>query len=273
MGGGIAQTVAGAGIPVILRELTPELAEAAKANITKGLKRAVDKEKLTAAKMNAILDHIAVTDDLNSLADADLVIEAIVEDLDKKKELFAALSEICRPTTTMATNTSALSITAIAEACARPERFVGMHFFNPVPVMALVEVIRGQRTDAATIATAKSFAERIGKTPVLVNEAPGFIVNRLLIPYINEAALAAGDGVASREDIDRAMMLGAAHPMGPLALADMIGLDVVVDILKTLESELKDPKYAASPLLKELVAAGALGRKSGRGFFVYDRKG
>jgi 3-hydroxybutyryl-CoA dehydrogenase len=270
MGRGIAQVVAAAGIPVVLRELDSELAARAFDGIKKSLQRAVEKGKAALGDADVVLSRIRVTDSLQEGADAQLVIEAIVEDLSKKQALFAELDALLPPDSVLATNTSALSISRIASVTHRPERVLGMHFFNPVPVMKLVEVIRGERTAPKTVAAAKAFAERIGKTPVEVRESPGFVVNRLLIPFINEAAWACMGGIARREDIDTTMTLGAGHPMGPLALADLIGIDVVVGILETLERELGDPKYRPCPLLKDMMRNGTLGRKTGRGFFDYD---
>lgn len=269
MGRGIAQTIATAGVAVVLREINEAAAQRALAGIRDSLRRAVDKQKIDADEMERALLHLRVTDRLADGADAPLAIEAIVEQLDAKQALFAELDRLLAPTAILATNTSALSVSRIAEACAHPERVLGLHFFNPVPALPLVEVVKGQRTSAETVAAARAFVERIGKAPIVVHEAPGFVVNRLLIPLINEAAQACAAGVASAADIDAAMKLGAGHPTGPLALADLIGLDIVVAILETLERELGDPKYRPCPLLKDMVLAGTLGRKTKKGFFEY----
>ena len=273
MGRGIAQVVATAGMPVVVKEITRERAQKALEGIQKGLQRATASGKLSPVDMQAALARIRATDRLQDGADAQLVIEAIVEDLETKKSVFRELDRLVSADAILATNTSALSITEIAGATSHPERVIGMHFFNPVPAMRLVEIIRGRDTAPHVVAAARAFAERIGKTPVEVHEAPGFVVNRLLIPMINEAAYACMDGVAAREDIDKAMVLGAGHPMGPLALADLIGIDIIVGILQTLEREFRNPKYRPCPLLQEMVRDGTLGRKTGRGFFSYERKG
>ncbi len=273
MGRGIAQAVAAAGIPVILREVDESLARKARDGIEKSLQRAVEKQKITADQARATVSGITATSRLADIAGAGLVVEAIVENLAVKQALFAELESIVAPSALLATNTSALSVSAIAGGCRHPERVVGLHFFNPVPAMKPVEIIRATRTSDACVAAARAFAERIGKVPIEVKEAPGFVVNRLLIPYINEAARALGDGIASAKDIDTVMELGAGHPMGPLALADMIGIDIVVSILETLERGLGDARYRPCEVLRRMVAEGRLGRKSGRGFFDYgDRK-
>ena len=272
MGRGIAQAVAAAGVPTTICEVSAELAQKAKAAIEQSLQRALEKQKVTAAQMCDALAKIAVTDRLSDGAGVDLVIEAIIEDLGAKQELFRKLEAVVAAEAILATNTSALSVTAVASVCARPERVLGLHFFNPVPAMKLVEVIRGSRTSDRTVAAAIGFAGQIGKVPVEVKDMPGFVVNRLLIPAINEAAYACQEGVADRKAIDTAMELGAGYPMGPLALADMIGIDIVVEILETFEREWTNPRYRPCPLLKEMVKAGALGRKTGRGFFEYPAK-
>ena len=270
MGRGIARAIAAAGIAVTVRELNADLAHRAIEAIRRSLARAVEKEKITPDQMQSTLANIATTDDLKEAAGSGIVIEAIVEDVEKKKDVFAALDAICSPQTILATNTSALSIENIASACKRPERVLGLHFFNPVPAMKLVEIIKGHHTTAEAVSQVRAFADRIGKTAIEVNESPGFVVNRLLIPMINEAAYASMEGVAAREDIDTAMKLGAAHPMGPLALGDLIGLDIVVQILEIMADAFNNPKYVPCPLLKELVKKGSLGRKTGRGFFEYE---
>ena len=269
MGRGIAQVTAASGMDVALRDMNDDLTAAALAAIEKGLDRAVEKGKVTDEAKRAILARVRAADDLTDAAKADFIIEAVPEDMDMKKDLFRRLDEICPPGTVLATNTSALSISKIAAATKHPGRVVGMHFFNPVPVMKLVELIRGKETSEETMRRAREFAVRIRKTPIVVKEAPGFIVNRLLIPMINEAIGAWSDGIASAEDIDAAMQLGAGHPIGPLALADRIGLDIVLDIMETLEGEFNDPKYRPAPLLRRMVAEGKLGRKTKQGFYSY----
>ena len=269
MGRGIVQVTASAGINVTIRDMDAEWTAAALAAIEKSLASTVRKGKMTEEAKTAALARIHTAETLDDAARADLVIEAIPEDLDLKRNLFSQLDAICPPGTLLATNTSALSISAIAEAAAHPERVLGIHFFNPVPAMKLVEIIKGRATSDEAIARAGEFARQIGKTPVDVKEAPGFIVNRLLVPMINEAICACEDGVASAKDIDAAMRLGAGHPMGPLALADLIGLDIVLDIMETLEKEFDDPKYRPALLLKRMVVAGKLGRKTKQGFYDY----
>ncbi len=269
MGRGIAQTIAASGIAAVICEVSDELADAAIGKIRGSLQRAVDREKITPEQMDATLAKLSAVSDVQKAAGAGLVIEAIIEDLDAKKALFAELDRICDPAAILATNTSALSISDIASACGDPGRVVGMHFFNPVPAMKLVEIVCGSATSEPTVKEAMAFVEAVGKTPVQVSESPGFVVNRLVIPLINEAAHAAAEKVASPADIDTAMMLGAAHPMGPLALADLIGIDIVVDILESLATQLDDPKYKPCGLLCEMVSAGKLGKKTGSGFYDY----
>lgn len=239
--------------------------------LDKSLGRLVKKEKITEKDKENILNKVKITTNYEDLKECDLVIEAIAEDMDIKKATFKALDEVCKKDAILATNTSSLSITEIAAATNRPDKVVGMHFFNPVPVMKLVEVIKGIGTSEETEEKIMELSKELGKTPVKVEEAPGFVVNRILIPMINEAVGILGDGVASAEDIDEAMKLGANHPMGPLALADLIGLDVCLAIMGVLYNEFGDSKYRAHPLMRKMVRGGYLGRKTGRGFFDYSK--
>lgn len=276
MGSGIAQAIAEGGRQALLADAIPGAAEKAKGRIAVSLDKAIAKGKITPDVKEAVLGRITALGDFKEIAagtavDAavDMVIEAITENAAVKKELFSELDKVLGPQAIFASNTSALSVTELARATSRPERFIGMHFFNPAPIMKLVEIIRGADTAEGTFEAVRVLAEQLGKTPVTVNEAPGFVVNRLLVPMINEAVYALMEGVASAEDIDTAMKLGAGHPMGPLALADMIGLDVCLAIMEALDAEFGDPKYRPCPLLRKMVRAGRLGRKSGRGFFDY----
>ena len=269
MGSGIAQAFAQKGYEVIVRDIKDEFVDRGLGNIRKGLEKRVARGKMTEEDKDAILSKISGTTDMNLAADCDLVVEAAVENMKIKQSIFAELDKICKPETVLASNTSSLSITEVAVATTRPDKVIGMHFFNPAPVMKLVEVIRGAATSDETFATVKALAEAIGKTPVEVKEAPGFVVNRILIPMINEAAFILQEGVATAEDIDTAMKLGANHPMGPLELGDLIGLDVCLAIMDVLYNETGDSKYRACTLLRKYVRAGWLGRKSGRGFHNY----
>ena len=269
MGLDIAQVFAKKGFDVVVRDINDDIIKASEGRLNKGLDKLVSKGKMDEAKKADILAHMTFTTDLNMAADADLVVEAAIENLDIKKSIFAELDKICKPETILATNTSSISITAIAAATKRPDKFIGMHFFNPATVMKLVEVIRGAHTSDETYKAVADLSVEIGKEPVEVNEAPGFVVNKILIPMINEAADLLYTGVASAEGIDTAMKLGANHPMGPLALGDLIGLDVCLAIMDTLYNETHDPKYRASLLMRKMVRAGQLGRKSGKGFFNY----
>jgi 3-hydroxybutyryl-CoA dehydrogenase len=269
MGSGIAQVAAGAGFQVIVCDLEDSFVQRGLTAIRKNLSRAVEKGKKSRDEADAILGRLRGTVDLTAIKDADLVIEAIVENMALKKKLYAEMDRLCRPETVFASNTSGLSITEMGSATKRPEKVVGMHFFNPVPVMKLVEVTRGAATTAETAALIVELARKLGKEPISVNEAPLFVVNRILVPMINEAAFVLMEGVASAEDIDRGMMLGANHPIGPLALADLVGLDVLLAVMDTLYQETQDSKYRTCPLIRKLVRAGHLGRKTGRGFYTY----
>lgn len=271
MGAGIVQAFAQKGYEVIVRDIKQEFVDKGLVGINKNLSRLVAKEKMTQEVKEEILSRITGTVDMEMAADCDLVVEAAVENMEIKKKIFAQLGEICKAETILATNTSSLSITEVATATNRPDKVIGMHFFNPAPVMKLVEVIKGMATSEETYASVKSVSESIGKNPVEVAEAPGFVVNRILIPMINEAAGILAEGIASEEDIDTAMKLGAAHPMGPLALGDLIGLDVCLAIMDVLYKETGDSKYRAHSLLRKYVRAGLLGRKTGRGFHNYAR--
>lgn len=269
MGSGVVQAFAQANQPVVMKSRTQASLDKAVAKISKSLAKLVDKGKVTQDYMDATLANISTTTDYATFADADLVIEAASEDMNLKKEVFTELDKICKPETIFATNTSSLSITEIAACTNRPDRFIGMHFFNPAPVMKLVEVIKGQKTSDDVCNRIMELSSAIGKTPVMVKEAPGFVVNRILIPLVNEGIGIYADGIASVEDIDNAMKLGANHPMGPLALGDLIGLDVCLAIMKVLHNEFGDDKYRPHPLLRKMVRAGLLGRKTGEGFYKY----
>lgn len=269
MGNGIAQTCAACGYDVVMQDLADAQLDRGLANIKKSLDRLVSKEKMSQADCDAALARITTTTDIGAMADRELVIEAASENMDVKLAVFAKLNEICPEGAILATNTSSLSLTRLAAASGRADRVIGMHFFNPVPLMALVEVIRALQTSDHTYSTVETLAQSLGKTPVSVKDSPGFVVNRMLVPMINEAVFVLYEGLAQAEDIDAAMKLGAAHPMGPLALADMIGLDVCLWVMDVLHQEFGDSKFRPCPLLKQMVDAGYLGRKSGRGFYQY----
>ena len=269
MGGGIAQTFAQAGYSVIFKGRSEASLNKAIASITKSLSKQVEKGKMEEAKKEEILSNITAATDYADCSDADIFIEAIAEDMETKKNTFAEIEKIAKEDAIMATNTSSLSITEVASTTTRPERVIGMHFFNPVPAMKLVEVIKGQMTDQDIFNKVFELSKAVGKVPVEIEEAPGFVVNRILIPMINEAVGILADGVAKKEDIDEAMKLGANHPMGPLALADLIGLDVCLAIMEVLYSEFADSKYRPHPLLRKMVRANLLGRKTKAGFYNY----
>jgi 3-hydroxybutyryl-CoA dehydrogenase len=269
MGSGIAQTAAQAGLPVTVREVTTELLDKGFANIDKSLARLVQRGTLTAADRDAARSRLRGTTKLEDLAGCDFIIEAITEQLPAKKELFQALDAVCPPQTVYASNTSSLSITEMAVATRRPERFVGLHFFNPVPIMKLAEVIRTIATDPKVYEQVTAFAGRLGKTAVRTSDRTGFVVNRLLVPYLLDAIRALEEGVASIPDIDQAMKLGCGHPMGPLTLLDFVGLDTTYYIANIMFDEFKERRFAPPPLLKRMVMAGWNGRKAGRGFYEY----
>ncbi len=269
MGNGIAQTFAVAGHDVIIKGRSDASLAKAHASIEKSLAKMVEKGKMEAADRDASLARIRDTKVYEDLADVDLVVEVVAEDMAVKEEIFKTLDKICKPEAILATNTSSLSITQVASYTTRPEKVIGMHFFNPVPMMKLVEVIKGQLTSEEVHQTIIEIAKQIGKTPVSVNEAPGFVVNRILIPMVNEGIGIFAEGVASAAEIDEAMKLGANHPMGPLALGDLIGLDVCLAIMEVLYNEFGDSKYRPHPLLRKMVRANQLGRKTGVGFYDY----
>lgn len=270
MGNGIAQVAAEGNYQVILYDVNKAGLEKGIKRIEKTLSRNVEKGKIGQAEADAIRDRIQPTSKIEELKDVDIVIEAIIEQIEPKKELFAELDKICKPSAIFASNTSGLSITEMAAAVERSGQVIGMHFFNPVPVMQLVEIIRGEQTSDETFKMAHEVAQQFNKTAISVKEAPLFAVNRILTPMINEAIFVLSEGIASAEDIDKGMMLGASHPIGPLALTDLIGLDTMLFVAETLYNETNDSKYRPAPLLKKYVRAGKLGRKSGEGFFKYE---
>jgi 3-hydroxybutyryl-CoA dehydrogenase len=269
MGQGIAQVCAASGFDVVLHDVSPEAIDRGLDRIERNLQRMVSKEKISAGDKAATLGRIRQATELDAFADVDLVIEAATEKLDLKLELFKQLHAHCKSEAILASNTSSLSLTRIAAASGRPSQVIGMHFFNPVPVMKLVEVIRALQSSDQSFETVRDLAIKLGKTPVAVKDRPGFVVNRMLVPMINEAAFVLDEGLATAEEIDAAMRLGANHPIGPLALADLIGVDVCLYVMQVLHIEFGDAKYRPCPLLAKMVDAGYVGRKAGRGFFDY----
>jgi 3-hydroxybutyryl-CoA dehydrogenase len=273
MGNGIAQVCAAAGLRVVMVDIAEAAVARGMATVSGSLDRLVKKEKMSAADQKAALARITATTDKAKLVDCDLVIEAATENEALKVKILKDLCASLRPGTLVATNTSSISITKLAAATDRPDRFIGMHFFNPVPVMALLELIRGIATSDDTVAKAQAFAKRVGKVAITAKNSPGFAVNRILCPMINEAVFALQEGIATAEEIDAGMKLGCNHPIGPLALADLIGLDTMLSVLEVFYNGFNDPKYRPAPLLKEMVDAGRLGRKTGRGFYDYGSGG
>jgi 3-hydroxybutyryl-CoA dehydrogenase len=271
MGNGIAHVFARAGYKVILRDVEQRYLDRGMDSIARNLDREIKKGKLAESEKGTVLARLIPVTDMSAVANADFLVEAVPEKLEIKRHVLTEADHLLRDDVIIASNTSSIAMTTLAALTKRPDRFVGMHFMNPVPVMVLVEVIRALQTSDATFTTTMDLAKKLGKTPVAVNDAPGFVSNRVLMPLINEAAYCVMEGVATPEAVDTVMKLGMNHPMGPLELADFIGLDVCVDIMHVLHEGLGDPKYRACPLLKKYVAAGYLGRKSNRGFYVYDK--
>ena len=268
-GSGISQIAALTGYDIVMQDVSDEATSRGLGTIDKSLQRLVDREKITADAKDAAILRIRTTTNLSDLADCDLVIEAATENMDLKLDLFEKIDKVSGPETIIASNTSSLSLTKLASVSNRPDKVIGMHFFNPVPMMALVEIIRALQTSDDTFTRVDELTRELGKTPVSVKDSPGFVVNRMLVPMINEAVFILYEGIASADEIAAAMKLGAGHPMGPLALADMIGIDVCLDVMNILLEEFGDSKFRPSPLLKQMVDAGYLGRKSGKGFFDY----
>ena len=269
MGSGIAQVCASAGLEVILTDVKDAIVEKGFATIAKNLDRLVAKSKLSAADKDAALAHIKCSTNYDAFASTDIVIEAATENFEVKCKILGQIDCLIKPGTIVASNTSSVSVTKLAATISHPDRFIGMHFFNPVPVMALVEIVRGLQTSDTTHDAVEALATKLGKTPITVKNSPGFVVNRILLPMLNEAFFVLAEGDTSPTDIDDGMKLGCNHPIGPLALADLIGLDVLLSVMQTIHDEFGDSKYRPAPLLKEMVAAGYLGRKSGRGVYRY----